>query len=71
MDQKQRLKHLEEQLAKYKVIYEQKRRMFRGVRHEDSLSELRYSEYMVYRDMVEGLEKEIRELKQNLKAGGK
>lgn len=65
-DRNARLKYLEEQLAKYKKIYEEKKRLFRGVRHEDSLSELRYSEYMVYKDMVEGLEKEIRELKKKL-----
>lgn len=63
IDNKARLKYLEEQLAKYRKIYEEKKRVFRGVRHEDSLSELRYSEYMVYKDMVEGLEREIRELK--------
>lgn len=63
MDKAARLKYLEEQLAKYRVIYEQKKRLFRGVRHEDSLSELRYSEYMVYKDMVEGLIREIAELR--------
>jgi len=70
-DPSSRLKYLEEQLEKYKKIYEVKKRNFRGVRHEDSLSELRYSEYMVYKDMVEGLEKEIRELKKpDAKAAG-
>ncbi|MBI2008064.1 hypothetical protein HYS82_00190 [Candidatus Amesbacteria bacterium] len=63
MDKKVGLIYLEEQLEKYKKIYEEKKRKFRGVRHEDSLSELRYTEYMVYKDMVEGLMKEIRELK--------
>jgi len=62
-DLKQRLEYLEEQLAKFKPKFLEKKRLFRGVRHEDSLSELRYTEYMVYKDMVEGLEKEIRELK--------
>ena len=60
------MKYLEEQLEKYKKIYEVKKRNFRGVRHEDSLSELRYSEYMVYKDMVEGLTKEIGELKEKM-----
>jgi hypothetical protein len=59
----ERLKLLEEKLAKYKPIYEEKKKRFRGVVHESSLSELRYTEFMVYKNMVESLEKEIRELK--------
>lgn len=58
-----RLKYLEEQLAKYKPKYLEAKRKFRGVRHEDSLSELRYTEFMVYKNMVEGLEEEIAKLK--------
>ena len=60
----QRLKYLEEQLAELMPKFLEKKRRFRGVRHEDSLSELRYTEYMVYKEMVEGLMKEIRELKE-------
>jgi len=59
MDTQTRLKYLEEQLAKYKPKYLEAKRKFRGVRHENSLSELRYTEFMVYKDMVEGLEREI------------
>ena len=58
-----KLKDLEEKLAKYRLIFEEKRKRFRGVKHESAVSELRYTEYMVYKSMVEGLEKEIRELK--------
>lgn len=65
-DAGERLKLLEEKLAKYKPIYEEKKRRFRGVVHESSLSELRYTEFMVYKNMVESLEKEIRELKKGL-----
>ena len=61
--QKQRLQHLEAELAKYMPIFLEKKKCFRGIRHEDSLSELRYSEYMVYKDIVEGLVKEIEKLK--------
>lgn len=61
--QKQRLQHLEAELAKYMPIFLEKKKRFRGIRHEDSLSELRYSEYMVYKDIVEGLVKEIEKLK--------
>ncbi|OGC92439.1 hypothetical protein A2899_02315 [Candidatus Amesbacteria bacterium RIFCSPLOWO2_01_FULL_49_25] len=66
-DSRARLGYLEEQLLKYKKIYEEKKRLFRGVRHEDSLSELRYTEYMVYRDMVEGIEREIAGIKKGLR----
>ena len=66
MGNRKKLKQLEEKLAKYKPIYEEKRRNFRGVRHESSISELRYTEFMVYKNMVEGLEREIRELKAKL-----
>jgi len=58
----EKIKELREKLAKYRLIYEQKRREFRGVRHEDSLSELRYTQFMVYKNMVESLEGEIRNL---------
>jgi len=58
-----RLQYLEQELAKYMPIFLEKKKRFRGIRHEDSLSELRYTEYMVYRDIVEGLIKEIEKLK--------
>ena len=66
MDNRQKLKELEEKLAKYKPIFLEKKRNFRGVKHESSISELRYTEFMVYKNMVEGMEKEIRELKVKL-----
>jgi len=59
----QKLKQLEGKLAKYKLIYLEKKRNFRGVKHESSISELRYTEFMVYKNIVEGLEREIRELR--------
>ncbi len=66
MDNKQKLRELEKKLAKYLPIYEEKKRNFRGVKHESSISELRYTEFMVYKNIVEGLEKEIRELRKRL-----
>ena len=66
MDNRQKLKELEEKLAKYKPIFLEKKRNFRGVKHESAISELRYTEFMVYKNIVEGLEKEIRELKAKL-----
>ena len=67
-DQK-KLKILEKKLAEYKKILEEKKRVFRGIKHENSLSELRYTQYMVYKNLVEGLEKEIIHLKKWLKVG--
>ncbi|KKU94382.1 hypothetical protein A3H89_03275 [Candidatus Amesbacteria bacterium RIFCSPLOWO2_02_FULL_48_11] len=67
-DQK-KLKILEKKLAEYKKILEEKKRVFRGIKHENSLSELRYTQYMVYKNLVEGLEKEIIHLKKGLKVG--
>ena len=66
MDNKQKLKQLEEKLAKYKPIFLEKKRNFRGVKHESSISELRYTEFMVYKNIVEGMESEIRGLKSRL-----
>ena len=63
MTDQQKLKQLEGKLAKYKLIYLEKKRNFRGVKHESSISELRYTEFMVYKNIVEGLEREIRELR--------
>lgn len=63
MDDKQRLEELQKKLAEYMVIFTEKKKNFRGVKHENSLSELRYTEFMVYKDMVESLMKEIRDLK--------
>ena len=62
VNREEKLKRLKEELVRYQEILRVKARNFKGVRHENSLSELRYTEYMVYRDMVAGLEKEIREL---------
>jgi ribosomal protein L9 len=60
-----KLRGLEEKLAKYQVELSEKMKMFHGVRHENSLSELRYTQIMVLRDMIRGLEKEIGEMKKS------
>ena len=59
----EKIKKLEEELKKYKAILAGKMKNFRGVRHENALSELRYSEVMVYRDMIASLEREISQLR--------
>jgi len=53
---------LKEKLAKYKAELAEKMKYFHGVRHENSLSELRYTQIMVLRDVIRGMEKEIAEL---------
>jgi hypothetical protein len=60
---KKKLTELQEQLAKYKSRLEEKMKYFHGVKHESALSELKYSEIMVLRDMIASLEKEINSLK--------
>jgi hypothetical protein len=63
----EKLKLLEEKLAKYMPEYLEKKKMFRGIKHEDSLSELRYTQFMVYQELVDGLKKEINEIKTRLR----
>lgn len=62
------LKKLEEKLAHYMPIFLEKKKHFRGIKHEDSLSELRYTEFMVYKDIVEGLTKQIATLKLKMRS---
>lgn len=59
MDSKNKLKLLQADLIKYKAKLVEKTKNFHGVKHESSLSELRYSEVMVLRDIIRSLEKEI------------
>jgi hypothetical protein len=66
MDTKQKLAELEEKLAQYMPKFLDAKRNFRGVRHENSLSELRYTQFMVYKSMVEGIQKEIAALKKSV-----
>jgi hypothetical protein len=66
MDTKKTLAELEQKLEKYKKVYLEKKKVFRGVSHENSLAELRYTQFMVYKDLVEGLEKEIAILKKQI-----
>lgn len=69
MKMNKQLRELEEKLERYKKIFLEKKRMFRGIRHEDSLSELRYTQFMVYKNLVEGLSREVAALKQKVRDG--
>jgi uncharacterized radical SAM superfamily protein len=59
----EKLKKLEEELKTYKDKLAEKMKYFHGVKHESAASELKYSEIMVLRDMIAGLEREIKGLK--------
>lgn len=58
-----KLDQLKADLVKYKQKLAAKMKNFKGVKHESSLSELRYTEIMVLRDIIRSLEKEISNLK--------
>ena len=62
MDPKSKLIQLQSDLVRYKAKLAEKMKYFHGVKHESSLSELRYSEVMVLRDIVRSLEQEIAQL---------
>ncbi|MBI5358891.1 hypothetical protein HZB69_04670 [Candidatus Amesbacteria bacterium] len=62
MDSKSKLIQLQTDLAKYQAKLAEKMKYFHGVKHESSLSELRYSEVMVLRDIIRSLETEIKKL---------
>lgn len=55
----EKLEELKEKLFRYRAELTEKMKYFHGVRHENSLSELKYTQIMVLRDMIRGLEKEI------------
>ena len=57
-----KVKELEGKLAKYRAELKEKMKTFHGVRHENSLSELKYTQIMVLRDMIRGLEQELLKL---------
>ncbi len=58
-----KLQELKARRDKYKEKLTLLYKNFRGVKHENSLSELRYSQIRVYEDFVRSLEDEISELK--------
>lgn len=47
----------------YKVRLTEMYKHFRGVKHENALSELRYSEIKVYEDMLNSVVEEIKKIK--------
>jgi uncharacterized radical SAM superfamily protein len=59
MNQEEKIKELKEKLAKYESRLAFKMKTYRGVIHESALSELKHSEVMVLRAMVDDLKREI------------
>lgn len=66
-DLEKQLAFNEAKLAEYMPKFLEKKKVFRGVRHEDSLSELRYTEFMVYKNLVEGFTAKVAELKAKIR----
>ena len=59
----QKLKELEEKLAKAEARYRERLSKFRGVPHESASGELSYSDLKVWEDHVETIKQEIQALK--------
>lgn len=60
MNSNKKLQELKAKRDKYKEKLTNMYKNFRGVKHENSLSELRYSEIKVYEDLLNSVEEEIK-----------
>ncbi len=67
MDKQEKINDLKRQLAKYEDRLAIKMKTYRGVIHESALSELKHSEVMVLRAMVDDLKREIYNLEHSSK----
>lgn len=59
MNKEEKIKQLKAELARYEEKLAIRMKTYRGVSHENALSELKHSEVMVLRAMVTDLKKEI------------
>lgn len=59
MEKQEKIRELKEQLKKYEEKLAFKMKTYRGVIHESALSELKHSEVMVLKDMIDSLKREI------------
>ena len=62
MEKAEKIRLLKEKLARYEAKLAFKMKTYRGVIHESALSELKHSEVMVLRAMIDDLKKEIYQL---------
>jgi len=60
MNSDKKIQELKAKRDKYKEKLTNMYKNFRGVKHENSLSELRYSEIKVYEDLLNSVEEEIK-----------
>ncbi|HUW24827.1 MAG TPA: hypothetical protein VMW04_04405 [Patescibacteria group bacterium] len=67
MDKEEKINGLRRQLAKYEGRLAIKMKTYRGVIHESALSELKHSEVMVLRAMIDDLKREISNLEHSSK----
>ncbi len=67
MDKQEKVNELKSQLKKYEDRLAFKMKTYRGVIHESALSELKHSEVMVLRAMVDDLKREIYNLEHSSK----
>ena len=67
MNKEEKINQLKEQLAKYEISLAFKMKTYRGVIHENALSELKHSEAMVLRAMINDLKREIYDLERSAK----
>jgi hypothetical protein len=66
MNKQQKKKELLEKREKYEEKLKNLKIGFRGVRHEDSASEIRYSMIKVYEDFINSIDEEIAKLDQEV-----
>ena len=66
MHDKEKLLELKKKLAFYEEKLAFKMKTYRGVIHESALSELKHSEVMVLRAMVDDLKREIQKLQTSM-----
>ena len=67
MDKKKKLKEFIGKRDGYKARLVEMYKHFRGVKHENALSELKYSEIKVLEDFIRSLNEEIAVLEKELK----
>jgi polyhydroxyalkanoate synthesis regulator phasin len=67
VDKQEKINDLKRQLAKYEERLAIKMKTYRGVIHESALSELKHSEVMVLKAMIDDLKREIYNLEHSSK----
>ena len=67
MDKHKKLQELIKKRDEYQAQVTELYKHFHGVKHENALSELRYSQIKVYEDFVNSLNEEILVIKKELK----